>query len=255
MSHIEPLVIDHTQSVAIIAINHSEHRNALTTEHRVALRDQLQVLACDERISAVVLTSKASAFSAGQDLFEAKDFKPERIPSWIEEHMALYREILKFPKATVAAIDGCCVGAGLQIAMLCDLRVGSDRSFFALPELDDAIPCILGTWTLLDVIGRGRTTEMLFTNRRVYAPEALSWGILNKVVSADGILPEAVRYAQLIGKKSALAFRLTKQRITQLMLEGSDALTIHAIFAHMQAFATDEPKKAMEIFLERGRQG
>jgi enoyl-CoA hydratase/carnithine racemase len=171
---------------------------------------------------------------------------------WIDEHMELYRAVLAFPKPVIAAVDGCCVGAGFQFALLCDLRVASDQAFFAMPELDDAIPCILGVWTLYDIIGRGRTTEMALTNRRVYADEARQWGLVAEVVAGDPT-PRALELADLLASKPALALRLTKARLELLALQGSEELSVHAQLAHMRAFASGEPAKAMEQFLTHGR--
>src|SRR5207247_2475728 len=128
------------------------------------------------------------------------------------EHMSLYRAILSYPRPIVAAIDGCCVGAGFQTALLCDMRIGSTNSYFAMPELDDAIPCVLGVWTLWDVIGRARTTEMVLTNRRVDAPEAREWGLINQMVPLAELDATSRRVADQLAAKPALAFRLTKER-------------------------------------------
>jgi enoyl-CoA hydratase/carnithine racemase len=239
--------------VRIVTLNRPHRRNALTHEVRRELADLVARLPEDEDATALVLASRETAFSAGQDLREARDFSPAEIPQWIEEHMNLYRAILACPLPVIAAVDGCCVGAGFQIALLCDLRVATQQSFFAMPELDDAIPCILGVWTLWDVIGRSRTTEMVLTNRRVYADEALSWGIVSHVVDEGRLLPEAIEIATQLASKPALALRLTKERLAMLALEGADALAVHATYAHGVAFASGEPERAMDAFLSHGR--
>jgi enoyl-CoA hydratase/carnithine racemase len=241
------------KDIAVLTLNRPRRRNALTREVREGLAELLTTLAADDSVRAVVVASREQAFSAGQDLTEAKEFSPEEITRWIDEHMALYRAVLAFPKPVVAAVDGCCVGAGFQFALLCDLRVAGEAAFFAMPELDDAIPCILGVWTLYDTIGRGRTVEMALTNRRVYAAEAREWGLVAEVVPGDPT-PRALELADLLAGKPALALRLTKARLELLALEGSGSLAVHAQLAHMRAFASGEPAKAMEQFLTYGRQ-
>ncbi|HEY3479003.1 MAG TPA: enoyl-CoA hydratase-related protein, partial [Streptomyces sp.] len=119
-------------------------------------------------------------------------------------------------------------------------------------ELDDAIPCILGVWTLYDLIGRGRTTEMVLTNRFVHAAEARDWGLVAEVVEGDPTA-RALELADLLAGKPALAFRLTKARLEMLALEGAGSLAIHAQLAHTRAFASGEPARAMERFLAFGR--
>ena len=238
--------------IGVFTLNRPHRRNALTRPVREGLAALLAELGADESIRAVVLGGREQAFSAGQDLTEAKDFQPEEISRWIDEHMALYRAVLAFPKPLVAAVEGCCVGAGFQLALLCDLRVAADGAFFAMPELDDAIPCILGVWTLYDLIGRGRTTEMVLTNRFVHAAEARDWGLVAEVVEGDPTA-RALELADLLAGKPALAFRLTKARLEMLALEGAGSLAIHAQLAHTRAFASGEPARAMERFLAFGR--
>ena len=256
MTHAAPpddIHIETRDDVHHLVLNRPQRRNALTREVRLGLAELLRNMARDDA-RPIVLASREAAFSAGQDLAEAKDFSPQYITEWIREHMELYRSLLAYPGPVLAAIDGCCVGAGLQMALLADMRLGSSACFFAMPELDDAIPCILGVWTLWDVIGRGRTTEMVLTNRRIYPEEALAWGILNKICEADQLVDEAHNLAKKMARKPSLAFRLTKDRLRLLALQNEEALAVHAAYAHTAAFATGQPRAAMEAFLDKRRE-
>ena len=247
----EVIEVSRDRDVAVVILNRPHRRNALTQEIRLSLAQMVRDLAEERSNKALVFASRESAFSAGQDLAEAKDFPVEHIPRWIDEHMELYRALLEYPKPLLAAVAGCCVGAGLQMALLCDLRIGTQGSFFAMPELDDAIPCILGVWTLYDLIGRGRTSEMVLTNRQIGAEEALSWGILNRIVPQEGLLETTLGLARSLAQKPALALRLTKERLAHLALAEAEALTVHAQYAHTVAFASGEPRRAMQDFLAK----
>ena len=248
-----PVEAEFHDDVVVITVNRPDRRNALTQEAREALTSMLLELGEGSAARAVVLASSEDSFSAGQDLGEAAEFDVDDIPRWIDEHMGLYRALLAYPRPLVAALDGCCVGAGLQTALLCDLRLATPRSFMAMPELDDAIPCILGVWTLWDIIGRARTTDMVLTNRRVQAEEALDWGLVTRVVEREALLPAALELARSLADKPALALRLTKERLSLLALEGADALALHAQHAHAVAFASGQPARAMRDFLANGR--
>jgi enoyl-CoA hydratase/carnithine racemase len=239
--------------VVVITLNRPKRRNALTRRAREDLTLLLLELADEPDGRAVVLASRESSFSAGQDLGEAAEFRPEDIPAWIDEHISLYRALLSYPRPLIAAIDGCCVGAGLQMALLCDLRLATPRSYLAMPELEDAIPCILGVWTLWDIIGRARTTDMVLTNRRVHADEAIEWGLVSRVVDPDDLHPAAIALALDLAAKPGLALRLTKERLRLLALQGVDDLALHAQHAHAAAFASGEPERAMRDFLAHGR--
>jgi enoyl-CoA hydratase/carnithine racemase len=254
LNPLNPLEIGRDGDIAIITVNRSNRRNALTSEIRRALTSSIINLSKDTATIAIVLASKDSAFSSGQDLEEAKDFPVSSVPSWIEEHMDLYKAILRYPRPILAAVDGCCVGAGLQLALLCDLRLGSSSAYFVMPELDDAIPCILGVWTLWSSIGRTRTYEMVLTNRSIIAQEALQWGILNHLVdSPDELIKKSLEMAHYLASKPTIAFGLTKRWLAELTLDECERLATHASFAHMQAFASGEPHKAMIRFLEGDR--
>jgi enoyl-CoA hydratase/carnithine racemase len=249
-----PVELSFQQGVAVITLNRTNRRNALTSQARLELAAAIDRLSEDQEVRAIVFASRDSSFSSGQDLAEAKDFPPEFIPEWIKEHMDLYKAVLRYPCPMLAAVDGCCVGAGFQTALLCDLRFGSPSAYFAMPELEDAIPCILGTWALWDIIGRARTSEMVLTNRSVGAEEALAWGILNRLVpSQEQLLPQAIEMALHLAGKPGLAWRLTKQRLADLALRECDSLAVHASCAHIQAFASGEPRRAMLAFLEGRR--
>jgi enoyl-CoA hydratase/carnithine racemase len=251
-SNAQPLEITVTNDIVVCTLTRPERRNALTAKVRSALTHLINDLATDEGTRGLVLASNGS-FSAGQDLGEAREFRAPDIERWIGEHMALYDAIMGYPKPLVAAIDGCCVGAGLQMALLCDLRVGGRDAFFAMPEIDDGIPCILGVWTLWDAIGRSRTTEMVLTNRHIYAPEAHAWGILNELASDGSALQRAVSIVEALAAKPRLAMRLTKQRLRAILREGVDALAVHAVYAHATAFESGQPREAMDAFLAKRR--
>lgn len=238
-------------SIAVCSIVRPQRRNALTRETRLELTSFINDAARNSDIRGIVLASYESSFSAGQDLAEARDFVPQYISEWIDEHMGLYKAIVSYPRPILAAIEGCCVGAGLQTALLCDMRICSNDAFFAMPELDDAIPCILGIWALWDVIGRTRTTEMVLTNCKIEAKKALDWGIVNKVADQAVLLETTLQLTDQLASKSTLAFKLTKERLMHLMLQQAEELSVHASYAHITAFSSGEPKQAMNKFLSR----
>ena len=245
------IIVSNTDQVSLINFNRSERRNAMNQNTRQEVVRIFNDLAEDHKTSAVIISGENKAFCAGQDLNEAKDFSLDHIDTWIDEHLKLYRAVISFPKPVIAAIDGCCVGAGLQIALLCDFRIGTPNSFYVMPELNDAIPCILGIWTLWDLIGRGRTTEMVFTNRRVLADEALQWNLINEIVPSSELSAYTIKKAKFLAGKSRLAFYLTKSRVAHLMMRNMEELTAYAKYAHMRAFASGEPSIAMTDFLHK----
>lgn len=252
----EHILVERLDSgVALIRLNRPERLNAIGDKMRQELASAFEALDEESTVMAVVLTGAGDrAFAAGQDLTEAVDFTPESIEGWIDSFNHLYSAIQNFDKATVAAVNGYAVGAGLQIALLCDLRIASERARFGMPEIDDAVPCITGTWTLYELVGRGRTADMILTGRLLDADEALQWGLVSEVVSHERLPEIAIRWAEQLGSKSQLALRLNKQRLRELLARELDNAEAFAKWAHAECFRAGEAQAAITDFLERRRE-
>jgi enoyl-CoA hydratase/carnithine racemase len=122
--------------------------------------------------------------------------------------------IEEFPKPTVAAINGVCIGAGLELALVCDLRVASELAYCVFPELSlGIIPGLGATQRLARVIGLGRTKEMLLIGRRIRAQRALDWGLVHRLAPHRQTLAVAVDLAREVGAKSSRAFAALKRAI------------------------------------------
>lgn len=239
-----------------VVINRPERLNALSTNVKRELTDVFEAASGDSRTSAIVLRGAGErAFAAGQDLAEAKDYRPEMISGWIDSFHVLYSAVLHCQKPTLAAISGFAVGAGLQLAMLCDLRIASTTARFGMPEVDDAIPCITGTWTLYDTIGHSRTSDLVLTGRMLDAHEALSWGIIREVTEPATLLGRAVELARTLGRKPPIAVQLNKQRLQWLLERERDSAEAFAREAHRRAYETGLPQQKMADFLARRRDG
>jgi enoyl-CoA hydratase/carnithine racemase len=251
------LIVEKREAVEIITLNRPHVLNALNREMRWELTEALRIANQAPDIGAIVLTGAGErAFAAGQDLNEAKDFTSERAHSWIDEFFALYSAIRNVDKATVSALNGYAVGAGLQIALLTDLRVASEGAQLGMPEIYDGIPCITGTWTLWDIIGRSRTEDLVLTGRLLGAQEALDWGLVNRVVPQAEVIPTALSLAADLATKPRTAVRLNKDRWRALTQRAAEDARDAAKLGHSTAFASGEPRAAMDAFLaKRGARG
>lgn len=255
-THDQILVERGDDGVTVITINRPARLNALTEQTRAELIGALQELTSDAGTRAVVLTGAGDrAFAAGQDLAEAQQFGPERIETWIIEWTRLYDAILSCPHPVIAAVNGYAVGAAFQMALMCDLRLAAENARFGMPEIDDAIPCITGTWTLYDVVGRSRTAELILTGRQLDAEEALVWGIVHRIVPNDQLMNVALDQARILAAKPATAMRLNKQWLRKLMMTNLAETTAFAKRAHAEAFGSGEPRQAMANFLAKRREG
>ena len=177
----------------------------------------------------------------------------EAAESWVEEWAAVYRVVLNLGTPTIAALNGYAVGAGLQTALVCDLRVASRTAQAGMPEINDAIPCITGSWALAGLIGDARITDLVLTGRLIGADEMLSWGLVSEVVEPDALLGRASELAEQLARSDALTLRLNKEWLRRERLDRLPAAVQAARAGHRQAFDSGAPAAAMTKFLSRTR--
>ncbi|HEX8002477.1 MAG TPA: enoyl-CoA hydratase/isomerase family protein [Mycobacteriales bacterium] len=207
-----PLRVERLDAVAVLTLNLPDRRNAMTAELTEAWTAAVAALRADREVRAVVVTGEGSAFCAGGDL------------SWIGESpdlsvMALRERMLPFYRAwlavrdldvpVVAAVNGAAVGAGLCLALACDLRYASPGATFSAPFARLGMhPGMAATYLLPEVVGLARARELLLTGRRVTAAEALEMGLVSGV--ADDVRAHALEVARGIADSAPIAVRLTK---------------------------------------------
>lgn len=238
--------------VAIVVLNRPDRLNALSRKMRQELVEALNRLDESPDVRSIVITGAGQrAFAAGQDLTEARTFTGQDVTGWIDDWTGLFQAVLNLKTPTVAAVEGYAVGAGFQLASVCDLRIASDNARFGMPEVDDAIPCITGMWCLYDLIGRGRVADLVLTGRMLDASEAHAWGIVTHVVASGDLREVAVRVADRLAAKSATAIELNKQMLAKLMHDRLPEFESCAKTAHGIAFRSGEPQDVMEQFLEK----
>lgn len=226
------------EGIALITLNQPELRNPISDGNTVnALVAALNSCNQDDDVRCVVLTGAGSAFSAGGNVRDmihktgmfaggANQVRQQygdviqRIP------LALYQ----MDKPVIAAVNGPAVGAGCDVAMYCDMRIASDKAFFAESFINvGLIPGDGGAWILPRIIGYARATQMALTGERISAQKALEWGMINELTSEHALLPRTIELASSIAAKSPQAVRATKQLLRQgLQLDLSAMLQLSA---------------------------
>jgi len=176
--------LEKRDAVAILTIDRPKTLNALSRDTLYAFGKLGRELVADNQIKAIVITGAGDkAFCAGADLKERRTMTNDDI----RVQVGLYRTELgvldRSPKPVIAAINGVALGGGLELAMVCDLRVAAHHAKLGLPETSlGIIPGATGTQRLPRLIGEGRANELVLLARRLTAAEALEWGLINKVV-------------------------------------------------------------------------
>lgn len=182
----EPVHVERRGNAAILTIDREDRRNALSRDTLLAFGRLGRELSADPSVRAIVITGRGDkAFCAGADLKERQGYSDDDV----RRQVGLYRTELgvldRCPKPVVAALNGVAFGGGLELALICDLRVAAAHAEVALPETGlGIIPGAGGTQRLPRIVGEARAKEMILLGRKLKAPEALAWGLVNHVVDA-----------------------------------------------------------------------
>ncbi len=217
------LEVEREGPVTLLTLNRPEHLNAIDPETHRALVDAWRQFAEDPGLRVAVLTGKGSrAFSAGIDVHRLDEFyresRPgERLWRWLREPgLGGITRNLDPGKPIVAAIDGYCLGGGLELALACDLRIATPRSTFGLPEVRwGIIPGQGGTQRLPRAVPLAVASEMILTGRAIPARRALEVGLINRVVPARRLRAEALRLAREIAGHPPEAVRRARRALRE----------------------------------------
>jgi enoyl-CoA hydratase/carnithine racemase len=203
-----PVKVERRGSVGVLMIDRANRRNALSRDTIYALGRLGAQLVEDPAIRAIVVTGAGDkAFCAGADLKERQGMSLEDV----RVQVGLYRSELavldKSPKPVAAAINGVAFGGGLELALICDLRVAAPHAELALPETSlGIIPGAGGTQRLPRIVGEARAKEMILLARKLSATEALSWGLVNRVSPERvSVLDDAIAWLAPIASGAPIA--------------------------------------------------
>ena len=255
----DPVIFERNDNVVTLILNRPETRNALTAEVVDALVAGCDRIAFDHTVRAVIVTGAGPAFCAGGSV---KDMREQgglfggspaemrnRYRSGIQRiPLALYD--LEAP--TIAAVNGGAIGAGCDLALMCDIRIAADNAIFAESFVKlGIIPGDGGAWLLPRVVGMSRACEMSFTGMQVNAAKAVEWNLASRAVPVDSLLDEARKVAEQIAANPPEVLRMTKR----LLREGqrSDLRTTLELSAAFQAVAQHLPdhREAVNAMFEK----
>ena len=203
--------------VGIIEFNRPP-KNAIDDQLLRSLSTILNRWRDDDSVSFIVLTGAIrNAFLSGADTDAL--FGQQTVASIKTGETKLFHEIQKVfidletaPQVTIAAINGVCMGAGLEMALCCDLRIASELAYFGLPETNYGITTIAGTTQRLPwLIGAARAKEMFLLGKRINAQTALDWGLINRIAPHKGVLAQSLSLAHKLSQKPDAALRAIKQ--------------------------------------------
>jgi enoyl-CoA hydratase len=246
------LLFKKEKNIGILSINRPDALNALSSEVLHELDQAIDIIDKDEEIHIVILTGEGRAFVAGADIKEMKDMDVFQAREFADCGLNVFRKIELMEKPIIAAVNGFALGGGCELSMCCDIRIASEKAKFGQPEVGlGIIPGFAGTQRLSRLVGMGRAKELIFTTDMINAEEAYRIGLVNKVVSADQLMEEALNMANKIVGKGQIAVRFAKTSINRGM--ETDIETGMAIERDLfgLCFSTEDQKEGMEAFLEK----
>lgn len=252
----ETVIYEKQNGLARVTLNRPEVLNVYNVRMRDELWEVLQAIRDDPTVRAVLLAGAGSAFCAGADLTEfgtAPSVAVAREVRWARDVWGLLHD-LEVP--TVAALHGYVIGSGLEMALLCDVRVAAEGTQFRFPELSlGLIPAATGTHTLPALVRLGFALDMLLSGAWVDHQEALRSGMVSRVVPPDRLLSTAETLAFTMMSRNPLAVRLAKcaiRRGTELPL--NEGLQVEMRFAQrLLAQAQPAPRPRVNRFKPRRR--
>ncbi|OPY69677.1 MAG: 2,3-dehydroadipyl-CoA hydratase [Syntrophorhabdaceae bacterium PtaU1.Bin034] len=252
----EAHILYHTENdIATITLNRSEAKNAFSNQMIGLWREYLERTRTDSSVRAVVLTGKGDTFCSGGDI---RDMAEGRLRSWDMKNYlweGVHRIVLAMEdldKPVIAAINGAAMGAGLDMALMCDIRLCSDRARLAESYIMmGLVPGDGGAFFLPRLVGVAKAMELLLTGDVIDPEEACRIGLVNRVVPHDSLMIEAGKLARKIASRPPQAIRMMKRAVHQSL---TSSLRAHLDYISSQLSLlseTSDHREAAKAFLEK----
>lgn len=251
-------------NVAVITIEHMQAMNALSTDMYTQLEEAFDTVAAMEDAYCVVLTGSSrvnkkgktvQSFVAGADISQMSTMTVEEGKFFGNNSNRVCWKIENFKRPVIAAINGFCLGGGVELAMSCDIRICSENATFGQPEVGLGItPGCGGTQRLARLVGMGKAKEILYTARGNYtAQDALDMGLVNYVYPIETLMDEAMKLADEIAAQAPIAVSLVKEAVNVGMQTDINSALKFEGNCFAQCFATEDQKYGMAYFLDKNR--
>jgi enoyl-CoA hydratase len=237
--------------IATVTINHPP-ANTLTPQGLMELESTLDELAKNEHVKVIVITGTGRFFIAGADIRVLVDLDSSTGREMALTGQRIFHTIETFPKPVIAAINGTCLGGGLELALCCHIRLAAEGFRLGLPEINlGIIPGFGGTQRLSSIIGRSKATELILTGDSISAQEARSLGLVSQVFPPDDLMRHATGIARRIASKGQLAVRAALKALQQGLEPGfHEGLLLEATLFGALCESEDK-QEGLAAFLEK----
>ena len=253
----EHLKVELLDRVLVLTLNRPDRLNALSREMIEAGIACLRAAIEDRDVGAVMLIGEGRAFCAGGDVSSMAS--GDGAPVTYEDSLDRQRRghelswlLYSMPKVTIAAVNGHAVGAGLGIAMSCDLRLASENAKFGTAFAKVGFGGDYGTsWQLTRLVGQAKAKELFFLGDIVGAEEALRIGLANRWLAADGFKSEALAIAQKIAHGPLVSYRYMKENVNLSLTQDFRTILDREAMTHLRCGLTEDHKEGVRAFMEK----
>lgn len=240
--------------LAVLEIRDAGVLNVLSSPVAEDVTSAIQQLACRNDVRVLVFRGSGDrAFIGGADIKEMALLQPHSARDFIKRIAALCEVLRNFPAPVVVRLPGWCLGAGLEVAAACDIRVGSCDAHFGMPEVAVGIPSVVHGALLPRLIGHARARWLMLTAQNVDAPTAFSWGLLDQVCELKDLDATVDATARRFLELGASAVRQQKRLLRSWEEASLEDAVEESIEEFAAAFASGEPQRLMGEFVNRKR--
>jgi enoyl-CoA hydratase len=252
MSHShQPVRVDTAESVATLTIDRPQVKNALDLQTVHDIRAALQTLAADDSVGVLIVTGGGeTAFVSGADINDIR--ARGRDEGLAAINSSLFAEVERFPRPTIAAVNGHALGGGCELALACDIRIASENASFGQPELGlGIIPGAGATQRLPRIVGLGRAKHLILTGETIDARQALDMGLITAIAPAGQLQIRARELAKKILRQGPLAARLAKLALNASARVDLDSGLLIETLAQALCYGSEDKLEGTTAFLEK----
>ncbi|MDA0350738.1 MAG: enoyl-CoA hydratase-related protein [Chloroflexi bacterium] len=252
----DQLLAERDGQVLILTFNRPDRMNAISTEMLGALSRMLTQANRDPEVRALIITGTGRGFCAGLDLVDsgpgAREAAGKQVQQLFDLHDSPPTVLWNMDKPVICALNGAAAGYGMDLALLCDIRIsGESGRMAAVTAKRNLLPESGGTWLLPRLIGWGKSAELFFRGRVVGAAECKELGIVNEVVPDEDLMATARQWAQEIATNAPMAVQATKRMMRQGMNETYETTVDHLLVHLRVLFGMEDFKEGVASFMER----
>lgn len=255
----ETIIYERRESIALIRLNRPQVLNAMNRQMWKDLSQVLDKVEEDDEIKVVIITGITTeegkkTFSTGADLKDSKERTVEEYRAYLKSLQEVSLRLIKFPKPTIAAINGYALGSGYELALACDLRIAAEDALIGSPEAKVSSSVTGGATRLItELIGIGKAKELFFTSEYITGAEAERIGLINRAVPPERLMDATFEMAEKIAENSPLSIRLIKESLDMARTRSPEEMMDFEVEACLQTVFAPEREGAVKNFESRKR--